>query len=447
MRTMKNRIVLAVIVLSVVLPLYASAQVTSNQVYLQYRDAVPYYSPNYSYDTPRYGTRVVEGQTFYYLLPTQSSPVYYNGAIYPTGYPYPPNQTSGYGYYSIASALSVSCAPTDTVASIGRTVTWIASVTGGTGQYSYIWGGTDNLTGYTSSVRYAYATTGDKFATVTVTSGTQIITAGCTRGVRIEPFTQSQPAVVMPRLGVSCYAAQERIAPGEAATWLSVASGISPTATTTYQWDGTDGLSGTGPAAFKTYTAQGLKHALLTVTSGGQRSVTACTNAVTVAPKTSPQPAVRTITKTVTAPAPLQGLCTPSKAKAEVGEEVLWSAVAVGGTLNGQSPSGNVGSYTYLWKGDEELTGTAATTSKQYEEEGVKTASVTITSGDKSAPVACASPVEIVPKKDTGLLAAAFFSGWFDTLSLILAALLAVAVGIILALRKKRQEQEQVLNH
>lgn len=360
-------------------------------------------------------------------------PYFYNASQEPTtAYPYPPTYSSSYSRTGIASALSVSCAPTDTIASIGKSITWFSSVTGGTGNYSYIWGGTDGLTGYTSSIQRAYATPGDKFATVTVTSGTQIITAGCTRGVRIEPFTQPQPSVVIPRLGASCFAAQERIAPGEAATWLAVVSGISPTATTTYQWDGTDGLTGTGPAVFKTYTAQGLKHALLTVTSGTERTVSACTNAVAVAPRIVAPP----ISAKLPAPpppstAPLQGLCSPSAAKAEAGEEILWTVAAIGGT----------GSYTYLWKGDEELAGSAAISSKQYEEKGVKTASVTITSGDKSATVVCASKVEIVSKQDTGLLATAFFSGWFDTLCLILGALLAVALGIILALRKRRQEK------
>lgn len=348
---------------------------------------------------------------------------------YPT---YPPRATNGgystgnYYYQPVASALSVSCAPMDTIASIGRPITWFSSVTGGVGNYSYIWGGTDNLVGYTSSIQRAYATAGDKFATVTVTSGTQIITVGCIRGVSVQSFTQAAPAVALPVFGVSCFAAQERIAPGESVSWLSVVSGISSTATTTYEWQGSDGLTGTGPAVFKTYTSQGLKHALLTVTSGRDRAVAACTNAVTVAPH-----ATAPATATKPSAPPIQAICAAAKAKEEVGKEVFWSARATGGT----------GEYAYRWEGDENLAGAASTTAKTYETEGVKQAKVTVSSGGKNSTVACAQGVEIVPR-GLGLFAAVFLSDWFNTSSLVLAALLATAVGFYLAERKKRKEKE-----
>ena len=53
-------------------------------------------------------------------------------------------------------------------------ITWTANVSGGTGIYSYSWSGTDNLSGTTSSVTKNYLTEGNKNATVTVTSGSQV---------------------------------------------------------------------------------------------------------------------------------------------------------------------------------------------------------------------------------------------------------------------------------
>lgn len=342
-------------------------------------------------------------------------------------------QSTNFGYYSsqgsaLASALAVSCAATPASARVGDSILWYASVTGGAGNEQYFWSGTDGLYANTASVRRAYDTTGIKYATVTVTSGGQSVTAGCTNSVNISPASPPAPA-----FAVSCYAAQERIAPGEAATWLSVVSGVSRTATTTYEWQGTDALSGSAPAAIQTYRAEGLKHAILTVTSGPMRAAAACANAVAVAVKAPVQPALRTITKTIVSPAPLQALCSPSRAKAEVGEEILWSAVAIGGA----------GKYGYLWKGDEELAGGAATTSKRYESEGTKTASVTVLSADKSVTVSCTGDVEVTPKEDTGLLAAAFFGGWTDTILLIGGTLLAILIAFILASRKKKQDEEE----
>ena len=327
----------------------------------------------------------------------------------------------------LASALSVSCAPLDAVASIGRSVTWIASVTGGTGAYAYIWSGTDGLAGISSAVQKAYITPGDKFGTVTVSSGAQTISAGCTRGVNIVPFggtSASSLSLAAPRLGVSCYATDERIAPGESATWFAVVSGASSAATTTYLWDGNDGLTGTGPVAFKTYAAQGRKHALLSVTAGKERASAACTNSVTVAPRS-----LAGTSSSKVAVSPLQGLCTASASQASLGEEVLWSATAIGGA----------GNYGFSWQGDEGLAGEGATVTKKYETEGAKKASVVISSGDARATVPC--PAEVaVHKNGTGLLAGAlagFFSGPF---ALILAAVIAVVLGVCFALRKKKLE-------
>lgn len=97
--------------------------------------------------------------------------------------------SSGYSTYSSAYALSqtltAACAPMQASARTGEVVSWYSSTEGGTGSYQLYWSGTDGLSGNTSSTERAYATPGEKFATVTVSSGGQSITVGCTRSVSI----------------------------------------------------------------------------------------------------------------------------------------------------------------------------------------------------------------------------------------------------------------------
>ena len=92
---------------------------------------------------------------------------------------------SSYGTSALAQTLSASCAPMQTSARVGEVTTWYTSTTGGNGKYQYYWSGTDGITGTGSTLTRAYATDGEKFATVTVTSGNQSITVGCTSGVTI----------------------------------------------------------------------------------------------------------------------------------------------------------------------------------------------------------------------------------------------------------------------
>lgn len=340
----------------------------------------------------------------------------------------------------VASGLSISCAPTNLNAAVGQTVTWFSSVTGGSGGYLYMWSGTEGLSGNTSTVGKTYATGGQKFATLTVTSGNRQITVACGStvigygGGYVSPQPPAQS-----RIGVSCYATPERIVPGETVTWLALVSGT--TASTTYAWDGADGLTGTRPVVSKTYTTLGVKPALLTVTNGSEQTVAHCTNAVTVAYKVAvaPKPPVPPAPVVPETPKPValdvQGLCAPSSAKATSEDMVTWRAVAVGGD----------GTYRFAWKGDDALTGEGASTSKQYETAGVKKASAEITSADKALTIAC-SPIEIIATKTANIKdmfsASAFFSWLSGPVGFILAAIFAIILGIFIALRKRSKEEK-----
>ena len=358
--------------------------------------------------------------TYHYGI---GSPGPSDGGYSPSSYPYNPYYgSSGYYGYPIAQALSVACAPMQRTAATGENMTWFASVTGGTGQYQYFWSGTDGLSGYSSTLAKSYTNSGEKFATLTVVSGSQQITIGCNQPVSIGArVAQTQNTGISS--GTSCYAAQEKIAPGESVTWLSVSSGTM--GTTTYSWGGTDDLSGSGPLASKTYGTSGLKHAFLPVPADGRRNTVVCTNAVTVAPRV-----VAAVRPTPVAPRvpPVTIVCSANKSEAEVGETVEWSVTAIGGT----------GAYSFIWNGDEELSGTATTARKTYADVGEKSATVAVTSGGNTTARECSEGVQIVPSRASGLMAALGFLDGCGLLALL--AFILSLIALYLAFGKRKEE-------
>ena len=345
------------------------------------------------------------------------------------------NMSGGYHGYSassnynsggqIATGLSVSCSPSLITGTVGETVTWFSAVTGGNGSYFYLWNGTDGLYGNIGTLSKIYATSGEKFATLTVTSANQTVSVSC-GSVLIRPAPQEYFSY-QPGFGASCYATPERILPGESATWISIVSGV--TASTTYEWDGTDDLAGNRPIVSKTYGALGNKFALLTVTKGNERVVAACTNSLAVGPKIAP--AVKASLQPVAEKTPaLKGICAASSAKAVVNDPVLWQTAFVGGN----------GTYSFIWSGDDSLAGNASTTLKNYETVGVKNASVEILSGSASTTVSC-SPVEIITDRN-GLMATVFFSGIGGPLLLFFTALLGGIIGFFIGSRRNADKTE-----
>lgn len=120
----------------------------------------------------------------------------------------------------------------------------------------------------------------------------------------------------------------------------------------------------------------------------------ACTMETAVYSCEPPSPADVTDTATVTVRP--TGSCSASPTSVEVGESVLWTAVASGGN----------GTYTYSWSGTDSLSGTNATVSKTYTTTGTKTASVTITSDSQSSgPIPCTVGGDGVTVSDSGVTA------------------------------------------
>lgn len=69
--------------------------------------------------------------------------------------------------------IAVSCAPSSSSGVTNQPITWSATVTGHPGPFSYVWSGTDGVTGSTASVEKVYSTVGTKTAQVKVTYAPQ----------------------------------------------------------------------------------------------------------------------------------------------------------------------------------------------------------------------------------------------------------------------------------
>lgn len=92
--------------------------------------------------------------------------------------------------------LSAYCTATPSVANTNQSVNWTVYPTGGNGAYSYYWTGSDGLSGYNSSISQVYGSTGQKTATVTVTSNGQSITASCNANINAIYGYQTQASNV-----------------------------------------------------------------------------------------------------------------------------------------------------------------------------------------------------------------------------------------------------------
>ena len=90
---------------------------------------------------------------------------------------------------SNSNGLTVGCAADAKTVAIGAPVTWSVEATNNgndDGGYRYSWTGTDGLSGSQTSVSTAYETTGNKSASVTVTSSNgQTVTQACDSSVTV----------------------------------------------------------------------------------------------------------------------------------------------------------------------------------------------------------------------------------------------------------------------
>ncbi len=163
-----------------------------------------------------------------------------------------------------------------------QTVAWTAYPTGGNGNYSYSWSGSNGLTGYSQTVYNTYNNGynngyygndyynnnqgGTQTATVQISSNGQTITRTCS--------TYVNPPVVN-NLSFSCYPNITNVSVNQPVTWSSNVTG-GYNGNYTYSWSGTDGTYGYNSTLARAYVIPGTKTATLTITSNGQSRTQSC---------------------------------------------------------------------------------------------------------------------------------------------------------------------------
>lgn len=161
----------------------------------------------------------------------------------------------------------ISCSVTPSTGTLASTYRWSATFSGETEELpTYTWTGDEGLSATTQNVEKQYSVPGIKFGTVTVEADGISRSYTCPVSVNVE---ESQ-------LGVTCGAnVPTFVSTGVyQTTWESEVTGA--TGPVTYEWSGTDGLTGNTPTVTKNYSEVGVKTADLTVSSGGKSVTTQC---------------------------------------------------------------------------------------------------------------------------------------------------------------------------
>lgn len=310
------------------------------------------------------------------------------------------------------SALSVQCYPVQTTGSVSGVITWRASVTGGNGNYSYSWSGTDGLSGSGNSVDMVYSSSGTKSASVSVSSNGQTVNRTCSSisisgnnnyyydnnynngyyNYNNNYYYNNTPLVV------SCRADRTTVNPGSSVTWYASVSGGN--GSYTYSWSGNDNLYGYQSYVNKFYDTAGQKYANLIVYSGSQQVAVQCTNSVYVSYTdyyynnntgsynyyypTAVYPSYYPVNTTYPTNN-IQIACIASDTETKTGDPVTWSVESTGGYIS-----------SYAWKGSEGLSGNQSSVVISYLLPGTKTASVTAyTTNGQTISKSCSNKVVV----------------------------------------------------
>lgn len=353
--------------------------------------------------------------------------------------------------------LSGNCKVNPSKGKIGDIFNFSATVSGGTGPYSYSWTGSEGLNKSTANFTKSYSSIGTKEAIVTITSGTASITKTCK--VTIEQIDA-------PEFNGVCLVSPLTGKIGTVFNFSASATG--GTGSYSYVWTGSDGISGSGPTITKSYNTAGVKQATATITSGTEIINRTCEVAVTDLPnltppivepfcdglvsrvniswteaergnlgyevhidndsnwtngywrKNVPTGALNTSSESGFNPVngasgtltlvgnntyyarvryiktaengpeisfvgskcdgPLVVTCSVSPSSAKINELVSWRATA----------SGKTGFFTYLWTGTDGLSGTNSEEKKAYNLTGIKSATVEVKSGNETITRTCA---------------------------------------------------------
>lgn len=279
-----------------------------------------------------------------------------------------------------ADTLNVSCSSNPTTPYTGDSVSYYATVSGGNGNYSYSWSGTDNVTGYGSVLTHAYYSLGQQSATVTVNSNGITQSATCYVNVVQRTYNNGNNwnNSNYGRLGATCLAIPTSVNTGDNVNWM-IQNLTGGNGSYTYSWSGTDGLSGSGQTAYKTYTYSGSKSASVNISSGDGQYITINCSPIYVG-GTSYGNNWNNNNGSYNYNGSLGVSCYGTPNQVRMYDSVTWYANATGGN----------GYYTYTWNGTDGLYGSGQSLSKLYPSVGYKTASVTVTSNGQSVTNSCA---------------------------------------------------------
>ncbi len=164
---------------------------------------------------------------------------------------------------------------------INQDVYFSASATGGNGNYTYSWSGSDGISSSGQSFTGHFSSYGSKTATVTIQSGNQSISRTCS--VNVQNNNNNS-------LSAYCVASPTNAGVNQSVTWTVYPSGYANNSYNnnynnnvgnyTYSWSGTDGLSGYNQSVYMNYNNPGYKTASVTVFSNGQSVVATCNTTV-----------------------------------------------------------------------------------------------------------------------------------------------------------------------
>ncbi len=270
--------------------------------------------------------------------------------------------------------LSTTCAPDFSTAQSGESVNWKAYPIGGTGNYSYSWSGSDILTGTGPTANFSYQTAGTKTAQVTVTSGAETATAVCSPSVLVK---EREPNGFCSVSVNSAFNGRYTI------NWGVHPSNITAT-TTTYEWTGTDGLTGSISSITHTYDTLGTKTGTVIVRPGEQSFTLMC------------QADVDVNLHPTGGESALGGACDP----VVNGMTVTWNAYGFGGATS--TPD-------IVWFDQDDLATSTNPVKVTYPTEGIKEASAAIRSGDETLILTCQAKISEPPRGGGCFIATAAF--------------------------------------
>jgi len=309
-------------------------------------------------------------------------------------------------------AISASCSANTNSTTVGSTVSWTVNPSGGNGSYTYVWSGTDSLSGSAQTMNRTYNTAGVKTAGVVVSSVGSSLNVYCSNNVNIIDnnnynYNNNNNNNYYNTLTVTCSANSTNVSTGNSVTWTANVSGGN--GYYTYNWNGSENLYGNSRYATVNYSSSGNKTASVTVVSDGQTVTRACDNNVYVNTNYNYNnynnyngnynydglnyyvgggtnyPYNYNSGYNYNYQQPLTVACTADLTDSLSGNSVTWNANATGGN----------GYYTYTWSGTDSLVGSSASVSKTYWFAGLKSAVVSVTSNGQTISRNCANTVNI----------------------------------------------------